>query len=460
MSISTPHSSPGDGTTVPIVSRTVARVELRPVGSDGAEEGTPYSPHVHASALHSIEQTVRPGDRLCPYGLFRLAVAFGPDADAVAPKALGQRLARAVSLGLLSCQGGDDGASSPRPSSTDPGSTVPLRGAGRAGHRSATPFGATTVVTVDRLLGPSPACTGVGRDQAAQHGGGDRTQTANVSPVHLRHRTVLANSRRAQAAHGTRRDDQALVETSPCGMILVVECDPRTNGSPGIATLATCSVAEHLGFETRAIPLPAGDHPPVDVDGIPIDLVVLLVGSEPTSRPTPWSSSTWCLPAQLVAAYGGAGIDVIAVSVGAGAGALTSCVVKGASVLFDFNELPAHLVRRSRHPTADGQGPREPLVDRTPPHLDALMRLTSSERRVLFYLTTGTSPRDIALELVVSLATVRSHIRSILRKLGVRSQLAAVALANGSGLLHDGTGLDTDGSVAMRLAGAEDVRSA
>ena len=88
------------------------------------------------------------------------------------------------------------------------------------------------------------------------------------------------------------------------------------------------------------------------------------------------------------------------------------------------------------------------------------MRLTSSERRVLFYLTTGTSPADIALELVVSLATVRSHIRSILRKLGVRSQLAAVALANGSGLLHEGGGLDTTDSVTLRLAGPEDARSA
>jgi DNA-binding NarL/FixJ family response regulator len=56
--------------------------------------------------------------------------------------------------------------------------------------------------------------------------------------------------------------------------------------------------------------------------------------------------------------------------------------------------------------------------------------LTASERRVLFYLTTGRSAQDIADELVVSVTTVRSHIRSILRKLGVRSQLAAVAIAN------------------------------
>ena len=62
--------------------------------------------------------------------------------------------------------------------------------------------------------------------------------------------------------------------------------------------------------------------------------------------------------------------------------------------------------------------------------MEALVLLTTSERRVLFYLTIGRSAQDIADELVVSVTTVRSHIRSILRKLGVRSQLAAVAIAN------------------------------
>lgn len=66
-----------------------------------------------------------------------------------------------------------------------------------------------------------------------------------------------------------------------------------------------------------------------------------------------------------------------------------------------------------------------------PPQYRALLGLTASERRVLYYLTQGWTAQDIADELVVSLTTVRSHIRSVLRKLGVRSQLAAVAIANG-----------------------------
>ena len=60
----------------------------------------------------------------------------------------------------------------------------------------------------------------------------------------------------------------------------------------------------------------------------------------------------------------------------------------------------------------------------------ALSRLTPAERVVLDGLCQGKSATSLAGELVVSLATVRSHIRAILMKLGVNSQLAAVAYAN------------------------------
>ena len=53
-------------------------------------------------------------------------------------------------------------------------------------------------------------------------------------------------------------------------------------------------------------------------------------------------------------------------------------------------------------------------------------------------MTEGWAAQDMTDELVVSLTTVRSHIRSVLRKLGVRSQLAAVALANSRDLRRDG----------------------
>lgn len=55
--------------------------------------------------------------------------------------------------------------------------------------------------------------------------------------------------------------------------------------------------------------------------------------------------------------------------------------------------------------------------------------LTRCEALVLRALIDGHSAAEIAEANFVSLATVRSQIRSVLQKLGVRSQLAAVALA-------------------------------
>lgn len=55
--------------------------------------------------------------------------------------------------------------------------------------------------------------------------------------------------------------------------------------------------------------------------------------------------------------------------------------------------------------------------------------LTPKERQVLAHLVHGRSADEIAEAEFVSLATVRSQIQAILRKLQVNSQLAAVALA-------------------------------
>ena len=57
--------------------------------------------------------------------------------------------------------------------------------------------------------------------------------------------------------------------------------------------------------------------------------------------------------------------------------------------------------------------------------------LTPRERAVLDQLASGATPSQIAATTFVSIATVRSHIKSILRKLGVSSQLAAVAVGRG-----------------------------
>ncbi|HET7194203.1 MAG TPA: LuxR C-terminal-related transcriptional regulator [Nocardioides sp.] len=57
-------------------------------------------------------------------------------------------------------------------------------------------------------------------------------------------------------------------------------------------------------------------------------------------------------------------------------------------------------------------------------------RLTPREQQVLADLTQGLGIHDIAVEDVVSEATVRTQVKSILRKLEVPSQLGAVAVAH------------------------------
>lgn len=63
----------------------------------------------------------------------------------------------------------------------------------------------------------------------------------------------------------------------------------------------------------------------------------------------------------------------------------------------------------------------------------AYLVLSERERATLAALAGGRSARQIAEAWVVSEATVRSHIRGVLTKLHVSSQLAAVALARSNG---------------------------
>jgi PAS domain S-box-containing protein len=55
--------------------------------------------------------------------------------------------------------------------------------------------------------------------------------------------------------------------------------------------------------------------------------------------------------------------------------------------------------------------------------------LSAREKEVLYLLVQGRPTRDIADTLCISYATVRNHLQTILRKLGVHSQREAVKLA-------------------------------
>lgn len=70
--------------------------------------------------------------------------------------------------------------------------------------------------------------------------------------------------------------------------------------------------------------------------------------------------------------------------------------------------------------------------------------LTDRELEILQLLGAGRSASDISRRLHLSIHTIRSHIRSILQKLGAQSQLEAVVKAADAGLISIGRGSGPD----------------
>jgi len=122
----------------------------------------------------------------------------------------------------------------------------------------------------------------------------------------------------------------------------------------------------------------------------------------------------------------------------------------GASGFLLKDVQPAQLVEAIRV-VADGEALLAPSVTRRllerfsrevpdekpPPELDGL---TARELEILRLLAGGRSNAEIAASLVVSEATVKTHVSAVLRKLGVRDRVQAVVLAYDAGLVRPRSG--------------------
>ncbi|HLI44698.1 MAG TPA: LuxR C-terminal-related transcriptional regulator [Acidimicrobiales bacterium] len=230
-----------------------------------------------------------------------------------------------------------------------------------------------------------------------------------------------------------------------CFRVVVHDAQGGQPGYRGMGAFAVAAMLSRIGIDSEWVD--AGE--PAEVlarmaDPAPSCAVLVLSAAGRRRDPDAAVARMWERPAALTRGYLEAGLEVVAVRLGGSTAALAACIEAGATPVASLEDLPRELCRLAGGLSAGWSWPErdrpaaEPGLadgfgdDDRAAQLAALRRLTGAERRVLALLASGWSAQEIAEQSVLSLNTVRSHIRSILRELGVSSQLAAVAIVNGA----------------------------
>jgi DNA-binding NarL/FixJ family response regulator len=406
----------------------VACVEVRASSPNRSRQLDPEI--LRRIALQRVERCLRPDDLVCAIGGGRLFVCFGPDANRAADGELGVRLASAVGRPL---------AVDRRRQDVD---VVVGIGTGR-------------VAGVSEVVGAALSASSALSSRMRASSQTAASSTARVVVAHVPVRNGHKRLQRREVfltgpAHtnGSCRHGAPLSSVDVPGPawgcalnVLLVSSDPLSTGRSNPAVDGLVASLRSIGVSPQRA---ASPDPEAVIDSYKRqapEVVILALRSEAmTTNGSRAGATAWEQWARLTRELVRSGATVMAVSIGASVAAVATCVREGALGVLDGSELPEQLEKLganlgSRQLTLENGAKdagrwsgRAALPD--PYH--RLTYLTTSEHRVLFHMMRGASASEIAEDLIVSLATVRSHIRSILRKLRVRSQLAAVALANGA----------------------------